>query len=130
VESTSATVIVLTFFCWPQVYRLRNHGNEHTQGTRLPAVRRGLIYSSPFWGVLSEKGWLPRCASHPFAGTLLVAGNRGVGNDVNPPTGQLRRQSGVLALLADGQRQLVIGNDDPGGTRGFVGDGDRIHARR
>ena len=39
------------------------------------------------------------------------AGEAG-GLDVDVPTGQARGQAGVLALLADGQRQLVVGHDD------------------
>jgi hypothetical protein len=56
VEGTSATVIVLTFTLLARAYRFRRNGIEHAQGTRLPAVRRGPIYSSPFGAVLPETG--------------------------------------------------------------------------
>ena len=36
----------------------------------------------------------------------------GLGLDVDPPSGQPRGQAGVLPLLADGERQLVVGHDD------------------
>ena len=37
----------------------------------------------------------------------------GVTADVDAPTGESRRQSGVLAFLADRQRQLEVGHHDP-----------------
>ena len=33
--------------CWPRTALLRVNGMGHAQGARLPAVRRGLYYSSP-----------------------------------------------------------------------------------
>ena len=45
-----------------------------------------------------------------FAPTL--AGEFGLRADVDPPAGQAGGQAGVLALAADGQCQLVVGNDD------------------
>ena len=39
-------------------------------------------------------------------------GGRGIRADVDPPSGELGRQSHVLGLLADGERQLVVGHDD------------------
>src|SRR5260370_40981091 len=36
----------------------------------------------------------------------------GVGADVNSPAGEPGRQPGVLPFLANGQRHLVVGNDD------------------
>src|SRR6478735_1703458 len=78
---------------------------------------------------MPETGRLLRCISRPGR-TSLIAVARGVGDDVDAPPGQLGRQAGVLALLADGQGQLVVRDHDPGGARGLVRDGDRIHARR
>ena len=51
----------------------------------------------------------------PTARTALLrpsgAGLVGVGPDVDPPAGQPGGEPGVLALLADGQRELVVGHD-------------------
>src|SRR5262249_53469768 len=47
----------------------------------------------------------------PVAGVGLLAGELGLGADVDAPAGQSRRQTGVLALAADRQRQLIIGHD-------------------
>ena len=49
--------------------------------------------------------------------------------DVDAPAGQLARETRVLALLADGQRELVVGHDD-GGRLVLVVDDDLAHARR
>src|SRR5262245_1718384 len=72
---------------------------------------------------------------HPLAlGPLLLAvglllDELGLALDVDPPAGQPRRQAGVLALLADGQRQLVVGHDHLGHARGLV-DAHLLDLRR
>src|SRR6186997_2261600 len=38
--------------------------------------------------------------------------SRLIGPDVDAPAGEPGREAGVLALLADGQRQLEVGDDD------------------
>ena len=47
----------------------------------------------------------------------LLLGQLGLALDVDPPAGQPGRQAGVLPLLADGQRQLVVADDDGRGAR-------------
>src|SRR6476619_7992380 len=72
--------------------------------------------------------WCPcswACAPALFAGV-----DGGVGDDVDSPSRELGGETGVLPLFADGEGELVVGNDHPGRTRRFVGDCDRIHARR
>jgi hypothetical protein len=59
----------------------------------------------------------------------LVLGELGLGADVDPPAGQPRREAGVLALAPDGQRELVVGDDD-GGLPALVVDEHLTHARR
>ncbi len=56
-----------------------------------------------------------------IGGGLLVNGNvledvggKRLGLDVDVPAGQARGEAGVLALLADGEGQLVVGHDDAG----------------
>src|SRR5207237_6075683 len=61
-------------------------------------------------------------------------GGRGRGGgyvalDVDAPASQLGRESGVLALLADGQRQLTLGHDHLGGAGRLV-DRDVAHLGR
>src|ERR1700712_703876 len=64
--------------------------------------------------------------------SVLGRGNSrcGIAADVDPPAGQPRRQPGILPFLADRQGQLKVRNDDPGGLRGCVDDGDRERAGR
>src|SRR5580765_2855283 len=45
-------------------------------------------------------------------GSRLGLGELGVGLNVDLPAGQPRRKPGIEALLADRQRELVVGNDD------------------
>ena len=45
---------------------------------------------------------------------VLARRDASSGADVDPPAGQPGGEPGVLALLADRQRQLVVGHDDPG----------------
>ncbi len=52
----------------------------------------------------------------------LLPGLLGVGPDVDPPAGQPGGQAGVLALLADRQRQLVVRHGHPRGPGGHVHD--------
>src|SRR5690349_21420370 len=47
-------------------------------------------------------------------GLALLLGELGLGADVDAPAGQARGEPRVLALAADGQRQLVVGHDDGG----------------
>ena len=58
----------------------------------------------------------------------LLGGELGLGADVHAPAGEPRRQAGVLALAADRQRQLVVG-DDHGRLLGLVVDEHLAHAR-
>src|SRR5690349_1804616 len=43
---------------------------------------------------------------------LLLLGELGLGADVDPPAREAGREAGVLALAADRQRELVVGDDD------------------
>ncbi len=67
----------------------------------------------------SGRGESPGPAAGPPA-----AGRRLVGADVDAPAGQPGGEAGVLALLADRQRQLVVGHDHPGGPGREVDDLD------
>ncbi len=59
----------------------------------------------------------------------LLLGQLGLTLDVDPPPGQAGRQPGILALLADGQRQLVVAHDDRG-RAGQVVEPDLPHPGR
>src|SRR5690349_15032880 len=48
---------------------------------------------------------------------LRLRGGFRVGPDVDAPPGELGGEAGVLALLADGQRQLEVGNNHAGRAR-------------
>src|SRR6201995_4102865 len=70
---------------------------------------------------------------HPVGSTVLGVVLRLVGRiaaDVDSPSGEPSRQSGVLALLADGQRQLEVGHHHPGRPRVLVDHGHRNHLGR
>ena len=54
----------------------------------------------------------------------------GVGDDVDPPAGQSGRQPSILALTADGQRQLVVRNHDLGCLSLKIDNRHRAHPRR
>ena len=43
---------------------------------------------------------------------LAALGFLRLGQDVDVPAGQLRGEAHVLAAAADGERQLLVGNDD------------------
>ena len=45
---------------------------------------------------------------------LEDVGGKGLGLDVDVPAGQAGGEAGVLALLADGERKLVVGHDNAG----------------
>ena len=49
--------------------------------------------------------------------------------DVNVPAGQARGEAGILALLANGERELIVGDDD-GGVVFILVDNDAVHASR
>src|SRR5207302_8807655 len=53
------------------------------------------------------------------AGPLLLRRLRFAPN-VDPATGELRGQTGVLPFLADGQGELVVGHDDLGRGGGLI----------
>lgn len=55
-------------------------------------------------------------------GRDLFPGLLGVGPDVDPPAGEAGGEAGVLPLLADRQRQLVVRDGHPGGAGGEVDD--------
>ena len=59
---------------------------------------------------------------------LLLLGELGLGADVDPPAGQARGEPRVLALAADRQRELVVGDDD-GRLAAVVVDEHLAHAR-
>src|SRR6266516_100492 len=61
-----------------------------------------------------------------FGATL---GRLALAADVNAPAGQAVGQAGILALLADRQRQLVVGHDHVRGLLGLV-DADALHLSR
>ena len=52
-------------------------------------------------------------------------GQLGLGLDVDGPAGEAAGEAGVLALLADGQAELVVGDDDHGGA-GVLVDADLL----
>jgi hypothetical protein len=65
--------------------------------------------------------------------SLLAAGSAirargGVRTDVDPPARELGREPGVLALLADGQGQLVVRHDHACRAQLRVDDLHRLHA--
>ena len=60
----------------------------------------------------------------------LLLGELGLGLDVDAPAGQAGGQTGVLALAADGKRQLVVGHEGTDGLGGGVEDEARGHLRR
>lgn len=66
-------------------------------------------------------GLFPAWSSLPGL-ACLVPGLLGVGPDVDPPAGEPGGEAGVLPLLADRERQLVVRHGDPGGTGGEVDD--------
>lgn len=108
--------------------------------TRIPAVRRGHVYSSPssarapyLRGHGRRRAGLncgPFC-SGPVSGSadwnLFVAADRGIRDDVDPPAGELGGEAGVLAFLADGEGELVVRDHNAGRAGCLVRDGDRIH---
>ena len=47
--------------------------------------------------------------------------------DVNVPAGQARGEASILALLANGERELIVGDDD-GGVVFILVDDDAVHA--
>src|SRR4051812_41126032 len=81
-----------------------------------PAWRRTV--ARPSWGLVLAAGTDVRPGpqgrpADPRGGAGgLVVGLR-VAADVDPAAGQPGGQAGVLPLLADGQGQLVVGDDDP-----------------
>lgn len=58
----------------------------------------------------------------PGAAPGLLPGLLGVGPDVDAPAGEPGGEAGVLALLADRQRQLVVRHGHPCGAGGHVHD--------
>src|SRR5438477_245756 len=64
----------------------------------------------------SPPGTVPRRA-HSRLAALLLLGELRLAADVDAPAREPRGQSGVLPLLADGQRQLVVGDDHGRGLR-------------
>ena len=79
-----------------------------------------------------------RLVDHPLAlGPAAVGvvdtggevGHLGLGPDVDPQPGEPRGQTGVLALLADRERQLEVRHDHLGG-REFLVDPDLLDLRR
>lgn len=82
---------------------------------RTVAAHQPVVISATDGRDLFLRGLLPR-----------VTGLLGVRPDVDPPAGETGGQAGVLALLADRQRQLVVGHGDPGGPRRHVDD---LHLR-
>ena len=69
----------------------------------------------------------PSAYSSACVGLLL--GELGLALDVDPPAGEAGGEAGVLALLADGQRQLEVGDDDLGGA-GLLVDPDLLDLGR
>lgn len=67
-----------------------------------------------------------RFGRRPVSGALLRR-LLGVGPDVDAPAGEPGGEAGVLALLADRQRQLVVRHGHPGGAGGQVDDLDLAH---
>src|SRR5205085_12020521 len=59
----------------------------------------------------------------------LFLGQLRLALDVDAPPGQAGGEAGVLALLPDGQRQLVVGDDHLGGARLLV-EADLLHLGR
>lgn len=77
---------------------------------------------------LDQSTRLGKCSCH--RSVSLGARRLGVGPDVDAPPGQLGGETGVLALLADRERQLEVGDDDAGRAGRLVDDRDRPHLRR
>lgn len=73
-------------------------------------LRLGSIPGPPGRSVLI--GRYPALLGHLF----------GVGPDVDPPAGEAGGEAGVLPLLADRERQLVVRHGHPGGAGGQVDD--------
>ena len=57
-------------------------------------------------------------------GYTAYLNRRGVGDDVDPPSGELGCQAGILAFLADSQRQLIIRDYNPCRACSLINDGD------
>ena len=64
-----------------------------------------------------------------LAAVGLLVGELGLALDVDAPAGEPGREARVLAFLPDGQRQLVVGDDDLGGA-GVLVDADLLDLRR
>jgi len=91
--------------------------NSRPPPLRLPP-RSPLPPAPPLPGRARRFRWLRRLGRRDLSGSLLrhhrrrrfVHGRFAL--DVDAPAGELGGQAGVLPLLADGQRQLAVGNDD------------------
>src|SRR5690606_34057730 len=94
-------------------------------------IRRALPQPLQFHGRFLVDGH--DAAQRPAAGLfgLLAVTQADLGRalDVDAPARELGGQAGVLALAADGQRQLVVGHDDLGHLL-LGGEGDVHHPRR
>src|SRR5207237_9481236 len=89
-------------------------------GSPAQGAPRGLLFPRPDrFGLLSRGGGGGLLSGSGSRALLSGGGGRGGGYvalDVDAPASQLGRESGVLALLADGQRQLTLGHDHLGGA--------------
>src|SRR5688500_15383163 len=63
-------------------------------------------------------------------GTSRESARRSVWTDVDTPTGQPGRKPGILALAADGKRQLIVRYYHARGPQVLIHYGDRCHLGR
>ena len=68
------------------------------------------------------------CGSAAIASSSICL-NFDLADDVELPAGELRGEAHVLALAADGERQLLVGNDELHAPVGLVDD-DLVHLGR
>ena len=116
-----------------------DHDHPHQVGAAAPArhpmqVRTGVRASGRETGrpVTDESTPPTGCSFTLTARPALVVlpGGGGVGPDVDPPPGEARSEAGVLALLADGERELVVRDDDARRAVELVDHGDGGDLRR
>ena len=90
-------------------------------------VRAALAVRQDRRAAAGEVSFLAAVAAECRLGLLLR--ELGVADDVDLPAGEPVREAGIHALLADRERELVVGDDDRGLLAGVV-EVDLAHARR
>ncbi len=115
---------------WRPACPIAAHAAGARQSARIPEVSPVPSILAPSRRSPETKGTASAARNRrhqPPAKALVDLYRSGVGDDVNAPAGQLCREPGVLAFLADGQGKLVIGNHYTGRAGCLVSDSDRIH---